>query len=126
MDILYISPKTKQELSQYCETELVTEVLDHFATKGTIVTKKNAAFPNRTWIITDYIKDDTLEPKRKLAVILSLAAIAGIIQINDRQEFGNVKVLCMLKELNYISETEFDYFVEAFYNFSQGNGVRFR
>ena len=125
MDILYISPETKEKLYCYCDENLVTKVLNHFATKGIIVSQNNDKSPNRTWIVSDYLKEDTIERKKKLAVILSLAAIAGIIQIDDRQEMGNVNVLCMLKKLNYISEEDFEYFVEAFFKFSQGNGVKF-
>ena len=77
------------------------------------------------WIITDYITNNTINCRNKLSVILSFASNGGTVQINDRQEFGDVNVLCMLKELSYISEEDFDYFVEAFFRFSQGKGVKF-
>ena len=123
MDILYLSPKASHELTQYCESELLLYVLEHFANIGKIVEKKNEEQPSRWWIITDYIYNGTINSRNKIAVILSLAAIGGVIQIYNRQETGDVNVLCMLKD--YISEEDFDYFVEAFYNFSQGNGVKF-
>lgn len=87
--------------------------------------KKNEEQPSRWWIITDYISNNTINSRNKIAVILSLGAIGGVIQINNRQETGDVNVLNMLKEFAYISAEDYDYFIEAFYNFSQGNGVKF-
>lgn len=126
MDILYLSPQASHELTQYCESELLLSVLEHFANNGKLVEKKNEEQPSRWWIITDYITNNTIDYRNKLSVILSLARIGGIIQINNRQEVGDANVLCMLKELAYISEDDFNYFVEAFFNFSQGKGVKFK
>lgn len=125
MDILYISPKTRHELTQYCENELLFTVMDHFAKNGKIIEKTDIEHPNRLWIITDYISNHTIDQKKKLAVILSFASLAGLVQIGDRQELGETNVLCMLKELHYISDDDFDYYVERFFNFSQGHGVKF-
>lgn len=126
MDILYLSPQASHELTQYCESELLLSVLEHFANNGKIVEMKNEEQPSRWWIITDYITNNTIDYRNKLSVILSLARIGGIIQINNRQEVGDVNVLSMLKELAYISEDDFNYFVEAFFNFSQGKVVKFK
>lgn len=126
MDILYLSPQASHELTQYCESELLLSVLEHFANNGKIVEMKNEEQPSRWWIITDYITNNTIDYRNKLSVILSLARIGGIIQINNRQEVGDVNVLSMLKELAYISEDDYNYFVEAFFNFSQGKVVKFK
>lgn len=126
MDILYLSPQASHELTQYCESELILFVLEHFSINGKIIEKKDDEQPSRWWIITDYITNKTIDYRNKLSVILSFARIGGIIQINNRQEFGDVNVLCMLKELAYITEDDFDYFVEAFFNFSRGKGVKFK
>ena len=126
MDILYISPYTKDKLLEVCETELVEKVLDHFQKVGKIVEKEDNFEPSsRSWIITDYISDKSINEREKLSVILAFANADGYVQINERTEHGDVNVLCMLKELKYISEDVFDYFVEAFFNFSRGNGVKF-
>lgn len=127
MDILYISPKTLQELTDFCEQSLIEEVLEHFENVGKIIeTVQGGERPSRLWIITDYISNHTIDSKKKLAVVLSFAAIGGVIKIQDRQEVGNVNVLCMLKDLYYISEEDFEYFVDAFFSFSDGNGVKFK
>ena len=125
MDVLYISPKTGTELTQYCKSELLIEVMEHFANNGEVIQKNDGETPSRWWIITDYISNHTIDNRKKLAVILSFARIGGIVQIGSRQEIGDVNVLSMLKDLYYISDNDFDYFVEALFNFSQGNGVRF-
>ena len=125
MDILYLSDKAAQELTQYCESSLLKLVIEHFAINGKIIHKKNDEQPSRWWVITDYISNETINSKDKLAVILSLANIGGIIQIHDRQESGYKNVLNMLKEWAYISDNDFDYFEKAFSNISQGKGVKF-
>ena len=124
MDILYISPKTRTELLQFCESNLLITVLEHFSNNGNIIEKKDYEHPNRWWIITDYISNHTIESRKKLSVILSFAHIGGFVQIGERQEFGDVNVLCILRELHYISDVDFDYFVEAFFNFNRGNGMK--
>lgn len=125
MDILYISPQTARELTMYCESDLLIEVMGHFAQNAKVIEKDNETHPSRWWIVTDYISNQTIESRKKLAVILSFARIGGFVQIGERQELGDVNVLCMLRDLHYISDADFDYFVEAFFNFSQGNGVKF-
>lgn len=125
MDILYITPKTGIELTQYCESDLLIQVLEHFASNGKVIAKNDDEKPSRWWIITDYISNNTIDSKNKLAVILSLAAIGGIVQIDERQEIGDVNVLNMLKELSCVSDEDYDFFIEAFFNFSQGKGVKF-
>ena len=125
MDILYLSSQTSHELTRYCEKELILQVLEHFALNGKIIEEQDKKRHSCLWIITDYITDNAINCRNKLSVILSFARNGGTVQINDRQEFGDVNVLCMLKELSYISEEDFDYFVEAFFRFSQGKGVKF-
>jgi len=40
MDILYLSSQARQELTQYCESELILFVLEHFSINGKIIEKK--------------------------------------------------------------------------------------
>ena len=115
----------KEPITQYCESELLLYVLEHFAKNGKIVEKKNETQPSCWWIISNYISNNTINSRNKIAVILSLAAIGGVIQIYNRQEIGDVNVLNMLKDFAYISDEDYDYFIESFYHFSQGNGVKF-
>ena len=125
MDLLYISPRAAHELTNYCVSDLLIEVTEHFVKNAPIIAKDNNSRPSRWWVITDYIKDSTIERRKKLSVILSFAAIGGFVQIGDRMEQGDVNVLNMLRDTNNISEIDFNYFVDAFCNFSHGNGVKF-
>lgn len=127
MDILYITPRMKDKLLDVCEKNLIEKVLNHFQQVGKIVVKEEDYEPSsRNWVITDYIRNKSIAEREKLSVILAFANTDGYVQINERTEHGDVNVLCMLKELAYISEDDFEYFVEAFFNFSQGKGVKFK
>lgn len=125
MDILYISQQAKKALGQYCDEELLNFVITHFVGNGNLIEMQDHNPTSCRWIITDYITNHTIDSRNKLSVILSMAATGVTIQIGDRQEFGDVNVLYMLKELYYITDEDFDYFVEAFCNFSRGEGVKF-
>lgn len=125
MDILYISQQAKKDLEQYCNQELIDFVIDHFGKNDKIIEKKDNEKPSRWWVITDYISDNTIDSRKKLSVILSFGAIGGILQIDNRQCFGDVCVLNMLKELELISDEDFTYFVDAFFKFSKGDGEKF-
>ena len=125
MDILYILPQSINEITRYCKKELVISVINHFAQNGKIIENKNQTHPNRWWIITDYIKNSTIASRKKLTVILSLAAIGRIIQIGVRQETGDVNVLNMLHKLSYISESDYQCFIDSFYEISQGSDLKF-
>jgi hypothetical protein len=124
MDILYITPEIKQEMLKYCEQELIDFVFDNFVEQGgNIIIKKDG--PSRWWIITDYIKNTSIEKFQKLAVILSFSAVAGIVQIGEFQSCGDTSILLLLKKLNLINEEESNMFAEFFYNIRQGKDVKF-
>jgi hypothetical protein len=88
-----------------------------------IIIKKDG--PSRWWIITDYIKNTSIEKFQKLAVILSFSAVAGIVQIGEFQSCGDTSILLLLKKLNLINEEESNMFAEFFYNIRQGKDVKF-
>ena len=117
MDILYITPRAAHQLTAYCESNLLIEVTEHFAKNAVIIAKDNDSRPSKWWDITDYIKDDSIAYRNKMAVILSFAAIGGFVTIGNMTKMGDVEVLNMLRDTQNISEEDFDYFIEAFYNF---------
>ena len=125
MDILYITPSAAHELTNYCDSDLLIEVTEHFARNALIIAKDNDSRPPKWWNITDYIKDDSIAFRKKMAVILSFAAIGGFVTIEDMTKMGDVEVLNMLRDTKNISDEDFDFFIDAFYNFSKGNGVKF-
>lgn len=125
MDLLYISPQAAKELTNYCDGNLLKEVTEHFARNAKVYEKDNNSHPSRWWVITDYINDNTIDYRKKMAVILSFAAIGGFITIGDKTDMGDVNVLNILKSAKNISDSDYDYFIKAFYDFSQGKGVKF-
>lgn len=125
MDILYITPSAARELTNYCESDLLIEVTEHFAKNAVIIAKDNSSKPSKWWDITNYIKDDSIAYRKKISVILSFAAIGGFITIGNETKMGDVEVLNMLRDTKNISDEDFDFFVDAFYNFSKGIGVKF-
>ena len=125
MDILYLTNQTKEELLKYCEQSLIDYVFNDFSLTGKIINNSDGEKTSRWWIITDYVTTNRIEAGKKFAVILSLAAIAGFVQIGDRCEHGNVNVICMFQQLGFISEEDFDYFTEHFFNYSQGKQEKF-
>ena len=125
MDILYLTNQTKEELLKYCEQSLIDYVFNDFSLTGKIINNSDGEKTSRWWIITDYVTTNRIEAVKKFAVILSLAAIAGFVQIGDRCERGDVNVICMFQQLGFISEEDFDYFTEHFFNYSQGKQEKF-
>ena len=125
MDILYLTNQRKEELLKYCEQSLIDYVFNDFSLTGKIINNSDGEKTSRWWIITDYVTTNRIEAVKKFAVILSLAAIAGFVQIGDRCERGDVNVICMFQQLGFISEEDFDYFTEHFFNYSQGKQEKF-
>ena len=124
MDILYITEEAKQELLNYCEQSLVDYVFEDFKKFGRIIEKKSGE-PSRWWIVDDFISHKTIENKCKFAVILSLAAIGGIVQLNGVSNVGDVNTLCAFKNMNVISEDELTWFADVFFAISHGKPYKF-
>lgn len=116
MDILYISAKAKKELLQYCEEDLVNYVFTDFQKTGEIIEKEEGDKPYRLWIITDYVKRNDIDIRKKFSVILSMAAVGGFIQIGEAKVFGDVRALLLLSSMGYITDDDRDYFIDCFAN----------
>lgn len=114
-DILYITEQTKNELLQYCEDKLIDSVFEDFSRNGKIIYKKKDETPSRYWIITNYINANTgISKKCKLAVILSMSAIGGVIKIGEESVTSWEKVLQLMKRMSLIDDSEMGYFIDAF------------
>jgi hypothetical protein len=117
MDILYISSKAREYLLQYCDEELVNYVFADFQKIGKIVDKEEGDEPYRLWIITDYIKRNDIDVRKKLAVILSMAS-SGFVQVGETKVFGGVPLMLLLHKLGYLSDEDDFYFSDYFANHS--------
>lgn len=74
-----------------------------------------------SWDISHYVIPNTLCDRRKLAVILSYAEL-GTIKLEYWENWGDTNVIIELHNLGCISDEDFDYFVEKFYNFCTQSG----
>jgi hypothetical protein len=117
MDILYISSKAREYLLQYCDEELVNYVFADFQKTGKIVDKEEGDEPYRLWIITDYIKRNDINVRKKLAVILSMAS-SGFVQVGETKVFGDVPLMLLLHKLGYLTYDDMCYFSDYYYNHS--------
>ncbi len=124
-DILYITEFTIRKMYELCDVDLVKKTLCHFHQVGEIVIKNDNEKPSKWWIITNYITNNTIEERHLLSVILSFAHVGGYIQINERIELGYEKVLEMLKGMYYISDYEYDYFLEIYSKLKNGEKIKF-
>ncbi len=125
MDILYFSTEVYYELTKYCSIALIIKVLSCFGNCAIIRNQDDGNKPSRWWTITNFIKDDSIMQREKLSVILSFAAIGGVVSIEDRMETGDVNVLNMLKDTKNVSDEDYNYFIDCFWNFSHNCGKVF-
>lgn len=120
-DILFLSDENIVKMEKYCTRELIDSVINHFERSGGIVIRNPLSDrPQMSWIITNYLSDESNRNRDVYSVVLSLAAIAGIITIGDYQNFGNVAVSNYLRSINYISEEDWQFFLNEFANHSDG------
>lgn len=118
-DILYLSDENIVRMEKYCTRELIESVIKDFEDKGGVVIRNPVGDkPKMSWVITNYLTDESNRNLPVYAVVLSLAAIAGLIQIGDYESFGNVNVLNHLHSINYISEEDWQFFLNEFANHS--------
>ena len=124
-DILYISNYIKENLLKYCTEDLINYVLEDFGRNHEIV-ERNEKPPFATWVIDNYINERPINNRRKiLAVILSFAALDGVVRLRGINCQGDVPLLCALRDNRLISEEDREFFIASFFNFSQGRGNRF-
>ena len=125
-EILYISTSQIKSVLDYCEIDLLLQILEDFHKEHPIVFRESRP-PLATWVISAYIDRIPIEERRNfLSVLLSFAAVNGIIQYKEVNYQGDVNLLKALSDNGDISNSDFEYFNQAFYNFSQGKGERFK
>lgn len=120
-DILFLSDENIAKMGKYCTNELIESIISDFERSGGVVRRNPGDYnPNKSWIITNYLSDETNRNRNVYSVVLSLAAIAGLITIGNYQSFGNVNVLNHLLEIEYISKDDWQFFLNEFANHSDG------
>lgn len=125
-EILFISTPQIQAVLDYCEVDLLFHVLEDFHRNHPIMYRENR-FPLATWVISSFIDKYPIEERRDLlSVLLSFAAVNGIIRYKEANCQGDANLLKALWDNGDISVSDFEYFNQAFDNFSHGVGVRFK
>lgn len=118
-DILYLSDTNIVRMERYCTRELIESVISDFEESGGIVIRNPADDkPKMSWIITNFLSNESNRNRNVYSVVLSLAAIAGLIVIGNYENFGNVSVLNHLRLIKYISEEDWQFFLDEFANHS--------
>lgn len=103
-------------IEKYCEKSLIEEIFEDFSKIGQIIVSEQLEVSERVWDISHYVTPNTLCDKRKLAVILSYAWL-GIVKFENWENLGTTNAIIELHSLGCMSDDDFDYFVEKFYNF---------
>lgn len=124
-DILYISNEIKECLLEYCTEDLLNFVFEDFGRNHEIV-ERDERPPMATWVIDNYINEHPINDRKKiLAVILSFAAIHGVVQLRGNNYQGDAVLLSALRDNGLISEEEEEFFIASFFDFSQGRNIKF-
>ena len=124
-DILYVSNEIKESLLRYCTEDLLSFVLEDFGRNHEIV-ERNERPPFATWVIDNYIDECPINERKKvLSVILSFAFIGCIVKFKEMNYRGNGLLLHALRDNGLVSEEDEQYFIDAFYEISQGRNFKF-
>lgn len=124
-DILYISNEIKEQLLTYCTEDLLNFVLEDFGRNHEIV-ERDKRPPIATWVIDNYISERDINDRRNiLAVILSFAAVYGVVQLQGKNYQGDVVLLSALRDNRLISEDDEHYFIDVFNDISHGTNTKF-
>lgn len=119
--VLNITKDHLSDIEEYCEKTLIEEIFEDFSKIGKIIVSEQLELSKRVWDISHYVIPNTLCDRRKLAVILSYAGL-GTIKFENWENWGDTNVIIKLHNLGCISDEDFDYFCEKFYNFSTQSG----
>ena len=124
-DILYISNQIKERILMYCTKDLLNFVLENFGHNHVIV-ERNERHPQAIWTLDYYLQEFPIDDRKNiLAVILSFAAIGGIVRLGGKNYRGDLALLCALRKNRLITEDDEQYFIDAFWQFSHGENNRF-
>lgn len=118
---LNITRKQLSNIEECCEKSLIEEILEDFCQNGQIIVSEQLEIGERVWDISHYVTPNTLCDKRKLAVILSYADY-GYVKYENWKNWGTTNAIIELYKLGCMSDDDFDYFVEKFYNFCNQSG----
>ena len=119
MDILYITQAVEERLKEFCSEDLIQYVFEDFRKHATIVIKEEGQVPSKIWVMSDFIRDKSINIIDKMNVALSFVASGGIIQIDDIPYFDTSNPLAFAKKLGIINEKQLEILNDPwfFYNY---------
>lgn len=119
MDILYITQAVNERLKEFCSEDLIQYVFKDFRKHATIVIKEEGQVPSKIWVMSDFIRDKSINIIDKMNVALSFVASGGIIQIDDIPYFDTSNPLAFAKKLGIINDEQLEILNDPwfFYNY---------
>lgn len=121
MDILYITQAVEDRLKAFCSEDLIKYVFEDFKRNATIVIKEETQVPSKVWVMSDYIRDRSINIIDKMNVVLSFIASGGIIQIDDTPFFDTSNPLAIAKKMGIINDEQLEVLNDPwfYYNYLQ-------
>ena len=108
MDILYITQSVEDRIKEFCSEELINYVLKDFNKYAVIVKKEENQHPSRIWVISDYIRNNSIDIINKMNVVLSFIYSGGIIQIDEDIFNDSSNPLAVVKKLGIIDDIQLE------------------
>lgn len=106
MDILYITQAVEERLKEFCSEDLIQYVFEDFRKHATIVIKEETHVPSKMWVMSDFIRDKSINIIDKMNVVLSFIASGGIIQIDGIPYFDTSNPLAIVNRLGIINDEQ--------------------
>ncbi len=121
MDILYITQAVNERLKEFCSEDLIQYVFEDFRKHATIVIKEEGQVPSKIWVMSDFIRDKSINIIDKMNVALSFVASGGIIQIDDTPFFDTSNPLAIAKKMGIINDEQLEVLNDPwfYYNYLQ-------
>lgn len=119
MDILYITQAVEERLKEFCSEDLIQYVFEDFRKHATIAIKEETHVPSKMWVMSDFIRDKSINIIDKMNVVLSFIASGGIIQIDGIPYFDTSNPLAIVNRLGIINDEQLEILNDPwfFYNY---------
>ena len=120
MDVIHLSIKKLNELRTVCSDELLLNVFGGYSNKHSIIISETKQ-PAGLWQIEEFLDDKSVLRINKIQVLLAFAYFGGFVQFGDEKAlFGDMNVLSILVQRDYLSQNEFSMLVDIIYEARRG------
>ena len=96
-------------------------MLKDFSKYAVIVKKEENHHPSRIWVISDYIRNNSIDIINKMNVVLSFIHSGGIIKIDENTYLDSSNPLSVVKKLGIIDDIQLELLNNPwfYYNYMQ-------